>query len=109
MVTRRRTIVVLAALVVASWVAVGGLIGVGPAGHGQSGQRLSSNGETSYLAQGPGDPWDPDCWGPNGWNPACGQPDMMGPGPWGPGMMGPGPYGPGMMGPGMMGPQGWNY
>ena len=51
----------------------------------------------------PAQPWDPNCWWPDGsWNPDCGPAPTWGPGTgpgqWGPGMMGPGPWGPGMMG-----------
>lgn len=84
-------------LTVAVGVAVGGAVSIDPAGRAQSRHESSSN-ETPYLAQGPGDPSDHDCWEPNGGNTACDWPNMMGP-----------DYGDGFMGPGMMGPYWWHH
>ena len=96
MFNRRATITAMAIPALAASLAAVGLSAVDtaiiaqPAGEGS----LTSGPYPAHPAQ----PWDPNCWRPDGtWNPDCG------PAPtWGPGM-GPGQWGPGMMGPGMTG------
>lgn len=98
MFTRRATITGVAILALATSLAGAGLSVGTSIAFAQPASEIS-------LASGPypAQPWDPNCWRPDGsWNPDCGPAPTWGPGTgpgqWGPGMMGPGPWGPGMMG-----------